>query len=142
MRSCVHTYVRPCVRARVCMYVCVFYNFALRIKDTSDKNNHMTEGVHTNCVHITIPTIRYPGCIALSFTLTVPTYVVDVSRAARSIEHLHVVTRMYIIRVIRQPERPVWIEAAVFRVEPADARLNRENATCGKPCVTSIDLFV
>ena len=75
---------------------------------------------------------------------TIRTYVVDVSRATRRIEHLHIVTRVYVIRVIRQPERPIRIEAAVFRVETADARLNRENATCGpcgKPCVTSVYLF-
>ena len=125
----------------------MYVYFALRIKHTSDKSNNMTEGVGANCVQITIPTIRYPGYTAYSLTLlgreeTSPTYVVDVSRAARRVEHLHIVTRMYVIRVIRQPERPVWIEAAVFRVETADARLNRENATCGRPCVTSIDLFV
>ena len=60
---------------------------------------------------------------------------VDVAptRIGRCIEHMYVVAGVHVIRVTRQPERPVGVDAAVFRVEATDARLNGENATCNKP---------
>ena len=61
------------------------------------------------------------------------TYMVDMALTRISrVENLYVIARMNVVWVTGQPERPVRVETAVFRVETADARLNRDNTTCAR----------